>query len=51
MEKINISNLSVDENLVKFINDEAIPGTNVDVKKFWVTLARLLISWTQKIEI
>ena len=33
MEKINISNLSVDENLVKFINDEAIPGTNVDVKK------------------
>ena len=35
MEKINISNLSVDENLVKFINDEAIPGTNVDVKKFW----------------
>ena len=34
MEKINISNLSIDENLVKFINDEAIPGTNVDVKKF-----------------
>ncbi len=35
MEKISISDLSVDENLVKFINDEAIPGTNVDVKKFW----------------
>ena len=35
MEKISISDLSVDENLVKLINDEAIHGTNVDVKKFW----------------
>ena len=42
MEKINISNLSVDENLVKFINDEAIPGTNVDVKKFWDSFSEVV---------
>ena len=42
MEKINISNLSVDENLVKFINDEAIPGTNVDVKKFWESFSEVV---------
>ena len=42
MEKISISNLSVDENLVKFINDEAIPGTNVDVKKFWDSFSEIV---------
>ena len=42
MEKISISNLSVDENLVKFINDEAIPGTNVDVKKFWDSFSEVV---------
>ena len=42
MEKINISNLSVDENLVKFINDEVIPGTNVDVKKFWHSFSEVV---------
>ena len=42
MEKINISNLSVDENLVKFINDEVIPGTNVDVKKFWDSFSEVV---------
>ena len=42
MEKINISNLSIDENLVKFINDEAIPGTNVDVKKFWDSFSEIV---------
>ena len=42
MEKINISNLSVDENLVKFINNEAIPGTNVDVKKFWDSFSEVV---------
>ena len=42
MEKINISNLSIDENLVKFINDEVIPGTNVDVKKFWDSFSEVV---------
>ena len=48
MEKINISNLSVDENLVKFINDEAIPGTNVDVKKFWGNFSEVVNKLAQK---
>ena len=42
MEKISISNLSVDENLVKFINDEAIPGTNVNSKKFWESFSEVV---------
>ena len=42
MEKISISNLSVDENLVKFINDEVIPGTNVDIKKFWDSFSEVV---------
>ena len=35
MGKLNINDLSVDENLVKFINDEVIPGTNINNEKFW----------------
>ena len=30
MKKITINNLKIDENLIKFINDEAIPGTGLD---------------------
>ena len=35
MKKINIENLQVDENLFKFINEEAIPGTNISIDNFW----------------
>ena len=35
MKKITINNLKIDEDLVDFINNEAIPGTNIDSKKFW----------------
>ena len=42
MEKINISNLSVYDILVKFINDEVIPGTNVNVKKFWDSFSEVV---------
>ena len=35
MKKIAINNLKIDEDLVDFINNEAIPGTNIDSKKFW----------------
>ena len=42
MEKINISNLNVDENLVKFINDEVLPGTNVNGKKFWESFSEVV---------
>ena len=42
MEKISISILSVHENLVKFINDEVIHGTKVDVKKFWDSFSEVV---------
>ena len=42
MEKINISNLSVDENLVKFINDEVLPGTSINGKKFWESFSEVV---------
>jgi len=35
MKKITINNLKIDENLIKFINDEAIPGTGIDSNHFW----------------
>ena len=35
MKKIAINSLKIDEDLVNFINNEAIPGTNIDSKKFW----------------
>ena len=35
MKKIVINNLKIDENLVNFIDNEAIPGTNIKSEKFW----------------
>tara|TARA_Y100001958_G_C21240539_1_gene568084 strand:+ start:1384 stop:3528 length:2145 start_codon:yes stop_codon:yes gene_type:complete len=35
MKKITLNNLKVDENLVKFINEDAIPGTGLDKDEFW----------------
>ena len=35
MKKTAINNLKVDENLLDFINNEVIPGTGIDPKKFW----------------
>jgi len=35
MKKITINNLKIDENLIKFINEEAIPGTGLDSNHFW----------------
>ena len=35
MKKISINNLKVEEELFKFVNEEAIPGTNIDVDNFW----------------
>ena len=35
MKKTSINNLKVDNRLLNFINDEAIPGTSIDKKKFW----------------
>ena len=35
MKKIVINNLKIDENLLNFIDNEAIPGTNIKSEKFW----------------
>ena len=35
MKKININNLQVDEQLFRFVNEEAIPGTNINADNFW----------------
>ena len=35
MKRIDINNLKVDENLLDFIDNEVIPGTGIDPKKFW----------------
>ncbi len=35
MKKAIINNLQVDEKLVNFINQEAVPGTNINIDDFW----------------
>ena len=35
MKKITVNNLKIDSLLLSFINDEAIAGTGVNIKKFW----------------
>ncbi len=35
MKKTNVSGLKVDDHLLKFINDEAIPDTGISIKNFW----------------
>ena len=48
MEKININNLSVDKNLLNFINDEVIPGTNINNEKFWESFSEVVHSLAPK---
>ena len=35
MKKVSINNLQISEDLFKFVNEEAIPGTNLESNKFW----------------
>jgi len=35
MKKININNLQVDEQLFRFVNEEAIPDTKINADNFW----------------
>ena len=35
MKKVSVNNLQISEELLKFVNDEAIPGTDLDINKFW----------------
>ena len=41
MKKIKIENLSVDENLVNFINKEVIPGIGITSENFWKNFSRV----------
>ena len=42
MKKITINNLKIDENLVKFINEDAIPGTDLDKDHFWKEFSKVV---------
>ena len=35
MKKSTVNNLTIDEDLLNFINNEVIPGTDIDSKVFW----------------
>ena len=35
MKYIKQAKLSIDEELLKFVNNDLLPGTNVDQEKFW----------------
>ncbi len=35
MKKLTINDLKIDENLIKFINEDAIPGTALNKEHFW----------------
>ena len=35
MKKIAVNNLKIDSHLLSFVNDEVIPETGLDIKKFW----------------
>ncbi len=35
MKKVSINNLKVDEQLIKFVNEEVIPDTNINIDNFW----------------
>ena len=40
MKKINVNNLKIDEQLFKFVNEEAIPGTNINADNFWLEFSK-----------
>ena len=41
-DRIEKNGLSIDEKLVTFIESEAIPGTGVDIEKFWQGFATII---------
>ena len=48
MKKVTINDLKIDENLIKFINDEAIPGTGLDSDHFWKEFSNVVHELTPK---
>ena len=45
---LNIENLSVSEDLYKFVNNEAIPETDITKDKFWKGLSKISHELTPK---
>ena len=41
-DRIEKNGLSIDEKLVTFIESEAIPGTGIDIEKFWQGFANII---------
>ena len=42
MKKISINDLTVDESLYNFLNDEALPGTGLDKSQFWNGFSKIV---------
>src|ERR1700761_4147225 len=47
-DKVVVEGLSVDRSLVTFINDEALPGTEVLQSDFWQGFAKLIRDFTPR---
>ena len=45
---VNFHNLSISEDFYKFINNEAIPGTDISPDKFWKGLSKISHELNQK---
>lgn len=45
---VKVGNLQVADVLYQFINDEALPGTGLNIEKFWSDLEALLVELTPK---
>ena len=41
-ERIEVSGLLIDQKLYNFINEEALPGTDISVSQFWEGFGRLI---------
>ena len=40
MNRVKIENLNVEKNLLDFINQDALPGTDVEQSKFWASFSK-----------
>ena len=45
---VNVGSIKVAESLYKFINDEALPNTEVDVEQFWQDFEKIFVDFTPR---
>ena len=48
MTYISFGNLSIDENLFSFVNNELLSGLNIDLDKFWADFEKATETLTPK---